>query len=151
MVGFVGGDPDRKTTRSGVNWTRFSLATSERWRDKRSGDQKERTEWHNVVSFDDKIVAFIEEYVRKGMRVYVEGKQRTRKWKEDEKWFQATDTVLEPFGCRIELLDKKGGGQRDIDEDSYSETRTSSSGDSSSGGNFMRDDDDIPFAPEWRG
>ena len=123
LVGFVGRDPEAKTTRNGRNWTSFRLATSERWRDPRTGERKEKTEWHNIVSFDDNKCEFIEEYVKKGMRLYIEGKQRTRSWDDasGQKHY-ATDTVLEAFHGVIILLDRKGGGRGNIDDDAYGET-----------------------------
>ena len=122
LVGFVGKDPERNTTRGGRNWTRFSLATSERWKDPKSGERKEKTEWHNIVTFDDNKCAFIEQYVKKGMRLYIEGKQRTRSWEDSSgQKHYATDTMLEAFHGQLILLDRKGDGRGKVDDDSYGE------------------------------
>src|SRR5690554_4910666 len=80
LVGNVGHDPEVKTLQAGGKAARFSLATSETWKDRGTGERKERTEWHSVVVFLEPLVDVIEKYVRKGSKLYVEGKLRTRKW-----------------------------------------------------------------------
>ena len=80
LVGNVGKDPEVRTTQDGTKIVQFSLATSETWNDKASGERKERTEWHRIVVFNERIGDVVEKYVRKGSKVYVEGAVQTRKW-----------------------------------------------------------------------
>src|SRR6266478_1928253 len=80
LIGNLGRDPEIRSTQNGTRIANLSLATSESWRDKNSGERKERTEWHRVVIFDDKLVEVVEKYLKKGAKIYVEGALQTRKW-----------------------------------------------------------------------
>lgn len=145
LLGHVGQEPERKTTRSGTPWTRFSLATSERWTDKKTGERKERTEWHSITTFDERFMEIIEKYVHKGSKIYIEGKIRTRKWEDDKGQTRyATDIVLEGFGCRIELLDKREHPNEQMPDDGYGETPASSR-QSAYAGSRAGTDPEIPF------
>lgn len=108
LVGNVGKDPDIRTMQNGEKVASFSLATSETWKDKATGERKSRTEWHNVVVFNDNIVRVVEAYVRKGSRLYVEGAIQTRKftYKNGIERY-ATEIVLQRFRGEIKLLDKR--------------------------------------------
>ena len=111
LVGNVGKDPEVRTTQDGTKIVQFSLATSETWNDKASGERKERTEWHRVVCFNDRIGDVIEKYVRKGSKVYVEGALQTRKWTDQagvEKY--STEVIIGRFRGELTLLDSRGAG-----------------------------------------
>ena len=111
LIGNVGKDPEVRTTQDGTKIVQFSLATSETWNDKASGERKERTEWHRVVVFNDRIGEVVEKYVRKGSKVYVEGAVQTRKWTDQsgqEKY--TTEIVIGRFRGELTLLDSRGSG-----------------------------------------
>lgn len=111
LVGTLGRDPETRSTQSGQRIVNLSVATSERWRDKSSGEQQERTEWHRVVIFNEKIGEVAEKYLTKGSRVYLEGQLQTRKWTDQagvERY--STEIVLQRFRGELVLL---GGGERD--------------------------------------
>jgi len=113
LVGNVGGDPEIRSTNSGGRLATFSLATNEVWRDRQTGDRRERVEWHRVVVFQDGLVGIVEQYVRKGSKLYVEGAIRSREYRDgagtDRK---ATEIVLQGFQCKLEMLDKASSGSR---------------------------------------
>lgn len=109
LIGNVGRDPEIRSMQSGGRVCNLSIATSEHWTDKSSGERKEKTEWHRVVIFDDRLVDVCQKYVTKGRKVYVEGALQTRKWTDQqgtEKY--ATEIVLQKFRGEVRLLDKAG-------------------------------------------
>lgn len=111
LVGNLGADPEIRTLNSGDRVANLRLATSETWRDRGSGERKERTEWHRVVIFNDNLVKVAEQYLRKGSKVYVEGALQTRKWSDQsgqEKF--STEVVLQKFRGELTMLDGKGEG-----------------------------------------
>jgi single-strand DNA-binding protein len=111
LVGNLGADPEIRTLNSGDRVANLRLATSETWRDRGSGERKERTEWHRVVIFNDNLVKVAESYLRKGSKVYVEGALQTRKWTDQsgqEKF--STEVVLQKFRGELTMLDGKGEG-----------------------------------------
>ena len=107
LLGNVGSDPQIRTTQNGKKMASFSLATSDKWKDKQSGEQRDKTEWHKVVIYNENIAAnVVEKYVNKGSKLYVEGSLQTRKWTDkdgSEKYI--TEVVLQGFNSKIELLD----------------------------------------------
>lgn len=111
LLGNVGRDPEIRSTNSGTRIANFSLATSQQWRDRTSGEKKERTEWHRCVVFAEGLVDIVEKYVRKGDKLYVEGEIQTREWTDNAgvKKF-STEIVLKPFGGIINLLTERRGG-----------------------------------------
>jgi single-strand DNA-binding protein len=130
LVGNLGADPEIRTLNSGDRVCNLRLATSESWRDRGSGERKERTEWHRVVIFNDNLVKVAESFLRKGSKVYVEGALQTRKWSDQsgqEKF--STEVVLQKFRGELTMLDGKGEGGGDRDEGGYA-------GGGSSGGGF---------------
>jgi single-strand DNA-binding protein len=154
LIGNLGKDPQVRSLNSGEKVVNFSLATSETWRDKATGERKEKTEWHNVVVFNENIGKVVEQYCKKGTKVYVEGQLQTRKWTDQsgvEKY--TTEVVLQRFRGELTLLDSRnaGGEGRDSfggDERGPSVGRTSPvearrPALSSGGGGDL--DDDIPF------
>jgi single-strand DNA-binding protein len=111
LVGNVGKDPEVRTTQDGTKIVQFSLATSETWNDRASGERKERTEWHRVVVFNERIGDVVEKYVRKGSKIYVEGSLQTRKWTDQagqEKY--TTEVIIGRFRGELTLLDSRGAG-----------------------------------------
>jgi len=112
LVGNLGKDPEVRRMQSGDAVVNLSLATSETWRDKSSGERKEKTEWHRVVIFNKNLAEVAEKYLRKGSKVYVEGSLQTRKWTDKdgaEKY--STEVVLQNFRGELTMLDTKGGGE----------------------------------------
>jgi len=144
LVGNLGRDPEIRSTQNGGRIANFSLATSESWKDRNTGERKERTEWHRVVIFNDNLVSVVERFVKKGAKLYIEGVLRTRKWTDQggqERY--TTEIVLENFRGELVLLDGRdgggsgggggGGGGYDRDEGYGGGGRGGSSGPGSSG------------------
>ncbi len=111
LVGNLGKDPEVRSMQSGDRVASFPVATSERWKDKASGERKEKTEWHKVAIFDERLVDIAEKYLRKGSKVYLEGQLQTRKWTDQsgqERY--TTEVVLQRFRGDLTLLDSKSDG-----------------------------------------
>jgi single-strand DNA-binding protein len=111
LVGNLGRDPEIRSTQDGTRVANLSVATSESWRDKASGERKERTEWHRVVIFNDKLVEIVEKYLKKGAKVYLEGALQTRKWTDNsgqERY--STEVVLQRYRGELTMLDGRSGG-----------------------------------------
>ncbi len=157
LVGNLGKDPEIRRTQDGRPIANLSVATSENWRDKATGERKEKTEWHNVVIFNDQIGKIVEQYCKKGSKVYIEGQLQTREYTDrDGNQRKSTEVVLQRFRGELTLLDSRGGG---AGAGSYEEESGSSFGRSSpmqrdterrpatAGGGRMSDaiNDDIPF------
>ena len=148
LLGNLGKDPEIRSLQSGNKMATFSLATSKRWKDKATQEQKDKTSWHNVVIFGDGLVNIVEQYVKKGSKVYVEGELQTRKWQDqDGKDRYSTEVVLQGYNCNLTLLDTKGANQQ-----SNSIENQSSSDESSHTTESLTDkkesdelEDDIPF------
>ena len=112
LVGNLGRDPEIRSTQDGQRIANFTLATSENWRDRTSGERKERTEWHRVVIFNERLAEIAEKYLRKGSKVYLEGALQTRKWTDQggqERY--TTEIVLGKFRGELTMLDGAGGGR----------------------------------------
>jgi len=140
LVGNLGKDPETRSVSNGNEVVNFSLATSEDWTDKRTGDRVEKTEWHKIVIWNEHLVKVAKKYLRKGSKVYLEGKVQTRKWEKDGRENYTTEIVLQGFDCKLVMLggkDERSGGQGD-----YSQNQ----GASRSPAPFSEDlDDDVPF------
>ena len=139
LVGNLGKDPEVRRMTSGEPVVSFSVATSETWRDKSSGERKEKTEWHRVVIFNKNLADVAEKYLRKGSKVYVEGQLQTRKWTDkDGQEKYSTEVVLQNFRGELTMLDGRGG------EGGGGGSR---SGAGEAPASFQRDemDDEIPF------
>ena len=111
LVGNLGKDPESRTFQNGDKVVNLTLATSENWKDKSSGERKERTEWHRVVIYNQGLINVAENYLKKGSKIYIEGQLETRKWTDKdgvEKY--STEVVLRPFRSELTMLDSKGGG-----------------------------------------
>ncbi len=113
LVGNLGRDPEIRSTNDGTRIANLRLATSESWRDRNSGERKERTEWHSVVIFNERLVEIAEKYLRKGSKIYVEGALQTRKWTDQQGQERySTEVVLQRFRGELTMLDgaRTGGG-----------------------------------------
>ncbi|HEY8189503.1 MAG TPA: single-stranded DNA-binding protein [Micavibrio sp.] len=111
IVGNLGADPEVKTMQSGDKVVNLSIATSESWKDKNSGEKQERTQWHRIVIWNQNLVTVAERFLKKGAKVYIEGQLETRKWTDQsgvEKY--STEVVLRPYRGELTMLDSKGGG-----------------------------------------
>lgn len=110
LIGNVGADPEIRRTQAGAPIANLRIATSETWRDRNSGDRKEKTEWHTVVVFSEGLCKVVEQYVKKGAKVYIEGQLQTRKW-QDQKGADrySTEVVLQGFNATLTMLDGPNG------------------------------------------
>ena len=156
LVCNLGAEPEIRRLNSGDPVVNLRSATSESWRDKNSGERREKTEWHNVVIFNDNLAKVAEQYLKKGMKVYIEGQLQTRKWQDQSGQDRyTTEVVLQKFRGELQMLDSRGqgegGGQVGYDRGgSQGGGRGSDFGQSgpgeSRGGGYSRDlDDEIPF------
>ena len=151
LIGNIGRDPEVRSFQNGSKVCNLSLATSERWKDKETNEPKEKTEWHRIVIFNDKLVEIIEKYIHKGSKVYVEGQLETRKWTDSsgtEKY--STEVVLRPYRGEIIFLDSKSevddSSSNVIEEDNVSSSKIENESSSNSVEELASDlDDDIPF------
>ncbi len=144
LIGRLGKEPDIRAMQDGKEVATFSLATSEKWKDKNSGEKKEKTEWHKVVIFTPGLVEVVKKYVNKGSQLYIEGALSTRKWTNKEGqdvW--STEIVLKGFGGTLQLLGGKSSNQRPENND-YSNA-VDSEDTKPSGENSAVLDDEIPF------
>ena len=154
LIGNLGADPEIRRTADGRPIANLRVATSESWRDKATGERRERTEWHRVVIFSEGLAKIAEQYLKKGAKVYLEGQLQTRKWQDKEgqdRW--TTEVVLQGFNSTLTMLDSRGGGGGG---ESFQESGSDfgATGPSSAprrvaagGGGGRRDDmdDEIPF------
>jgi single-strand DNA-binding protein len=110
LIGRLGADPEIKQMVNGKNVARLSLATSQSWKDKSSGERKEKTEWHRVVIFNEGLVNVVQQYLKKGANIYVEGQLSTRKWKDESSGQDkySTEVVLQSYNSSLTMLDSKG-------------------------------------------
>ena len=163
LVGNLGADPEIRPLQSGDPVVNLRIATSETWRDKNSGERKEKTEWHQVVIFNDNLAKVAEQYLKKGMKVYIEGALQTRKWEKDGVERYSTEVVLQKFRGELQMLDSRGqggeggqvgysGGGRGSDfgqsspSEGYNRGGGAGGGSRGGGGGTSRElDDEIPF------
>jgi len=154
LVGNLGRDPEVRHTQDGKMLVNMSLATSETWRDRQSGERRERTEWHRVVIFNDRLAEVAQKFLRKGSKVYLEGQLATRKWTDQggqERY--TTEVVLPRFGGMLTMLDGRGGGDAGGGSgDDYGSAGGAEPAETPRGGGSARGkqpggdlDDDIPF------
>ena len=143
LIGHLGADPEVRSFQNGGKVCNMRLATSERWKDKGSGELRERTEWHSVVVTGDGLVRIAEQYLRKGSRIYVEGKLQTRKWQDQSGNDRYATEVVVGFGGVLVMLDTQGGSSRQ----SAGQARQPSGPQNTAPADF---DDEIPFLM-WKG
>ena len=144
LIGRLGADPEIKQMVNGKSVARLSLATSQSWKDKNTGEKKEKTEWHRIVVFNDGLVNVVQQYLKKGAQVYIEGQLSTRKWK-DEKSGQdkySTEVVIQGYNSSLTMLG--GGGSASSAKDSSSQQISKNHDD---GSQVPQNDldDEIPF------
>ena len=136
LIGNLGKDPEVRNAQDGSKIVSFSVATSETWKDKQSGERKDRTEWHRVVLFNDRLGEVAEKYLRKGSKVYIEGSLQTRKWTDSNNVERySTEVVLSRFRGELTLLDSRGGGDHSVENGNGSALPS----------HFDELNDDIPF------
>jgi len=143
LIGRLGADPDIKQMVNGKSVARLSLATSNTWKDKNTGERKEKTEWHRVVIFNEGLVNVVQQYVKKGTQVYIEGQLTTRKWKDEKSGLDrySTEVVLQGFNSSFKILSSKSNQIENLqssnaDKSSLPDNENTSSSDL---------DDEIPF------
>lgn len=152
LIGRLGKDPEVRHNSNGSMIVTFSLATGDSWKDKATGERKERTEWHNIVVFNEGLGKVIEQYCRKGSQIYIEGQLATRKWQDqsgNDRY--TTEVVLRAYGGTIQLLGESGGSKRPsppASSDEYGKAKTGF-GQATTGTapatTTSHLDDDIPF------
>src|SRR5438067_9856713 len=152
LVGNLGKDPEVRRMQDGRPVVNMSVATSESWRDKATGERKEKTEWHRVVIFNEGLAKIAEQYLKKGSKVYLEGQLQTRKWTDQqgvEKY--STEVVLQGFNSALTMLDRAGGGggssEVGNDNNDFGSSRPAARQPAMAGGGGKRGDldDEIPF------
>lgn len=144
LVGNLGRDPEIRNTQDGREIANITIATSESWKDRNTGERKEKTEWHRVVIFNEGLVNVVKNYLKKGAKVYIEGALQTRKWTDkDGQEKYSTEVVLQGYGGSLTMLDGKrdGGGMSEGSSGGYSSQPAS--GGSKSASELL--DDEIPF------
>lgn len=151
LVGNLGADPEIRRTQDGRPIANLSVATSESWKDKNSGEKREKTEWHRVVIFNEGLCRIAEQYLKKGAKVYIEGQLQTRKWKDQsgqDKY--STEVVLQGFNSVLTMLDSVGGGRTQMAAGQQGGGFSGGGGrgdfeDMGAGGDFGDFDDKVPF------
>ncbi len=142
LIGRLGADPEIKQMVNGKSVARLSIATSQSWKDKSTGERKEKTEWHRIVIFNDGLVNVVQQYLKKGANVYVEGQLSTRKWKDEatgqDKY--STEVVLQGYNSSLTMLDSRSSSNNNL----VSENKSSLPNDNLSQDNSDLDDE-IPF------
>jgi single-strand DNA-binding protein len=152
LVGNLGKDPEIRRTQDGRPVANLRIATSESWRDKNTGEKREKTEWHSVVIFNENLCKFAEQYVHKGSKVYIEGQLQTRKWQDQSGQDRyTTEVVVQGFNGQLTLLDSRGAGMQDSGQagyggdSGYTEPKRGTLGQSGGKGFDKPLDDEIPF------
>jgi single-strand DNA-binding protein len=144
LIGNLGRDPEVRSMQDGNKIVQLSVATSEQWKDRNSGERKERTEWHRVVIFNDRLADVAEKYLRKGSKVYLEGQLQTRKWTDKEGQDRyTTEVVLGRFRGELTMLDGRGDGGGGGGD--YGSSDSSGGGGRAPAGSGGDLDDEIPF------
>ncbi|HET7382281.1 MAG TPA: single-stranded DNA-binding protein [Pseudolabrys sp.] len=154
LIGNLGADPEVRRTQDGRPIVNLRVATSDTWRDKNTGERREKTEWHRVVIFSEGLAKIAEQYLKKGSKVYLEGALQTRKWQDkDGQDRYSTEVVLQGFNSALTMLDRAGGGGgAGADDSDFGSTGPTASRErkpamAAAGGGGKRDDmdDEIPF------
>ena len=149
LIGNLGRDPEVRTFQSGDKVANLAVATSETWKDKATGERKERTEWHRVSIFAQGLVTVAENYLKKGAKVYLEGQLETRKWTDQQGQERyTTEVVLRPYASTLVMLDSRGGGVGGSNHPAFSQDVPAGDGGRPGAGGAQSAppmDDDIPF------
>ena len=145
LLGNLGRDPEIRSMQSGSKMASFSIATSKRWKDKNTQEQKEKTSWHNIVVFGDGLVNIVEQYVKKGSKIYVEGELQTRKWQDqDGNDKYTTEVILQGYNCNLTWLDSRNNANQ-TSEITQEKTVVDENLESSKTNDSEDPDEDIPF------
>ena len=145
LVGNLGRDPEIRSTQDGREIANLAVATSESWKDRNTGERKEKTEWHRVVIFSEGLVNVTKNYLKKGAKVYIEGQLQTRKWTNKEGQEQySTEVVLQGFGATLTMLDSKGGSSGGSSDGGYNQSYSQPAQSSQKPAAELLDDE-IPF------
>ena len=144
LIGRLGADPEIKQMVNGKSVARLSLATSQSWKDKSTGEKKEKTEWHRIVVFNEGLVNVVQQYLKKGAQIYIEGQSSTRKWKYEQSGQDkySTEIIIQGYNSSLTML---GGGSGGIQNDNTSQAISKNSDDKSQVQQNDQDDDEIPF------
>ena len=147
LIGRLGADPEIKQMVNGKNVARLSLATSQTWKDKNTGEKKEKTEWHRIVVFNEGLVNVVQQYLKKGAQIYVEGQLSTRKWKDEQSGQDkySTEIIIQGYNSSLTMLGGGSGGSGGIQNDNTSQAISKNSDDKSQVQQNDLDDDEIPF------
>lgn len=147
LVGNLGRDPEIRSFPNGGRVANFSIATSESWKDKATGERKERTEWHRISVTNDALVGVVERFLKKGSKVYIEGQLETRKYEKDGRETYTTEVVLRPYRGELTMLDGRSGGGSDSmgGGDDFGAPASSGGGGSFASSSKNDMDDEIPF------
>lgn len=148
LIGNLGADPEVRRTQDGRPIVNLRVATSDTWRDKNTGERREKTEWHRVVIFNEGLCRVAEQYLKKGSKVYIEGALQTRKWQDKEGQERySTEVVLQGFNSQLTMLDRAGGGGGADNGDDFGSSSTTPSRRPAMASAGKRDDmdDEIPF------
>ena len=144
LLGNLGRDPEIRSMQSGSKMASFSIATSKRWKDKNTQEQKEKTSWHNIVVFGDGLVNIVENYVKKGSKIYVEGELQTRKWQDqDGNDRYTTEVVFQGYNCNLTLLDSRNNTNQS--SEITQEPSTTEEDSESQNSDSEDSEEDIPF------
>ena len=148
LIGNLGQDPEVRSFQNGGKIANLRIATSETWKDRNSGERRERTEWHTVAVYSEPLVRVVEQYLKKGSKIYVEGQLETRKWQDQQGNDRySTEVALRPFRSELHMLDGKAGGSAGDDRGNGYGAGGSPSSQPSGRPDF---DDHLPFIMEWR-
>ena len=156
LIGRLGNDPEVRKSQDDNSIVTLSLATSESWKDRNTGERREKTEWHSVAIFSEPLVRIAEQYLKKGSKVYIEGQLETRKWQDQSGQDRyTTEVVLRPYNSTLTMLDSRGdsssqggyiGGSNENNYSSDANDTSSNSGNDTSSPSAAQDfDDEIPF------
>lgn len=140
IIGNLGKDPEIRSTQQGKEIANFSIATSQRWKDKNSGEQREKSEWHRVVCFSEGLTKIIKQYVKKGSKIYISGALQTRKWTDSNgKDKYTTEIVMQGFDSQLIMLDGKKENNQNASQNNYNQDTKPS--------NYNQDelDSEVPF------
>ncbi|WP_297327862.1 single-stranded DNA-binding protein [uncultured Bartonella sp.] len=150
LIGNLGADPEIRRMNSGDQVASLRIATSDSWRDRNTGERRERTEWHSVVIFNENLVKVVEQYLKKGAKVYIEGQLQTRKWQDqngNDRY--TTEIVLQKYRGELQMLDSRGegsGSRPQVSDQSGGYGGSNQGGNNQPEGGFSRQlDDDVPF------
>lgn len=150
LIGNLGADPEIRSMQDGRPVCNLRVATSETWKDKSTGERRERTEWHRVVIFNEGLCRIAEQYLKKGSKVYLEGQLQTRKWEKDGQDHYSTEVVLQGFNSTLTMLDSREGGSsyagNNGGNSDFGRKGPMDNGGSGGGESFEKEiDDEIPF------